>query len=103
MSEDDEMPYSKGGAYPGDKSPYGVYDMAANVAEWVADWYDAYPGAAPSDNKFYGKTQRVVRGGMASSGHYDSISVVFRAAKRTHLLPKVALIDLGFRCAKDIK
>ena len=103
MSKDDEIPYSAAGSYPDDKSAYGVYDMAANVAEWVADWYVAYPGATPTDNKFYGNTQRVVRGGMASSGHYDSISVVFRAAKRTHLLPKTALIDVGFRCAKDIK
>jgi len=102
-SEDDEAPYSAVGSYPGDLSAYGVYDMAANVAEWVDDWYDAYPGAAPSDIKFFGKSQRVVRGGMASSGHYDSISVVFRAAKRTHLLPNTALIDLGFRCAKDVK
>jgi len=103
MSEDDEAPYSPVGSYPGDVSAYGVSDMAANVAEWVEDWYDAYPGAEPSDIKFFGKTQRVVRGGMASSGHYDSLSVVFRAAKRTHLLPNTALIDLGFRCAKDVK
>lgn len=102
-SEDDEAPYSAVGSYPGDMSAYGVYDMAANVAEWIDEWYDAYPGAAPSDIKFFGKSQRVVRGGMASSGHYDSISVVFRAAKRTHLLPNSALIDLGFRCAKDAK
>lgn len=103
MSEDDQAPYSPVGSYPGDVSAYGVFDMAANVAEWVEDWYDAYPGAEPSDIKFFGKTQRVVRGGMASSGHYDSLSVVFRAAKRTHLLPNTALIDLGFRCAKDAK
>jgi len=103
MSEDDEMPYSAVGSFPGDKSVYGVYDMAANVTEWVADWYDAYPGAPASDNKFFGIKQRVVRGGMTSSGHYDSVSVVFRSAKRTHLLPNTALIDVGFRCAKDIK
>ncbi|MFZ2540655.1 MAG: SUMF1/EgtB/PvdO family nonheme iron enzyme, partial [Gallionella sp.] len=43
MSEDDQAPYSAVGSYPGDQSAYGVYDMAANVAEWVEDWYDAYP------------------------------------------------------------
>jgi len=103
MSEDPESPYSVGGSFPGDKSPYGVYDMAANVAEWVADWYEAYPDAPPGDNKYYGKIQRVARGGITSSGHYDSISLMFRAAKRNHFLPQSALIDLGFRCAKDIK
>jgi formylglycine-generating enzyme required for sulfatase activity len=102
MSNDAETPYSPPGSYPEDKSGYGVYDMAANVAEWVSDWYDAYPGAKPDPTiRFYGKGHRVVRGGMASSGHYDSISVVFRNARRMHLRPDTALIDLGFRCAKD--
>ena len=103
MSENPEAPYSSGGSYPGDKSIYGIYDMAANVSEWVADWYDAYPGAPPSDNKYFGKTQRVTRGGITSSGHYDALSLMFRAAKRAHLPPESALIDLGFRCAKDAK
>lgn len=103
MSENPDAPYSAVGSFLADKSPYGVYDMAGNVAEWVEDWYDAYPGAEPSDIKFFGKIQRVVRGGMTSSGHYDSLSVVFRTARRTHLLPQTALIDLGFRCVKDIK
>ncbi|HTN93458.1 MAG TPA: SUMF1/EgtB/PvdO family nonheme iron enzyme [Gallionella sp.] len=102
MSENPDQPYAPVGSYPGDKSGYGVYDMAANVTEWVADWYDAYPGAPVSEeNKYYGKKQRVVRGGMTSSGHYDALSMVFRNAKRTHLRPYSALIDVGFRCAKD--
>ena len=104
MSNDSDIPYSPIGSYPDDKSGYGVYDMAANVAEWVSDWYEAYPDAPPSSaNKNYGKDQRVVRGGMASAGHYDSISAVFRTAKRMHLRPRTALIDLGFRCAKNVE
>ena len=103
MSENPEAPYSPGGSFPGDKSAYGVYDMAANVSEWVADWYDAYPGAPPSDNKYYGKIHRVTRGGITSSGHYDALSLMFRSAKRAHLPPDSALLDLGFRCAKDVR
>jgi formylglycine-generating enzyme required for sulfatase activity len=103
MSENPEAPYSPGGSFPGDKSVYGVYDMAANVSEWVADWYNAYPGAPPSDNKYYGKIHKVTRGGITSSGHYDALSLMFRSAKRAHLPPDSALIDLGFRCAKDVK
>jgi formylglycine-generating enzyme required for sulfatase activity len=103
MSENPDAPYSAGGTYPGDKSVYGVYDMAANVSEWVADWYDAYPGGPRSDNKYFGKIQRVTRGGITSSGHYDALSLMFRSAKRAHLPPDSALIDLGFRCAKSVK
>jgi formylglycine-generating enzyme required for sulfatase activity len=95
-SENPDAPHSPDGSFPGDKPIYGVYDMAANVSEWVADWYDAYPGAPPSDNKYYGKTQRVTRGGITGSGHYDALSLMFRAAKRAHLPPDSALIDLGF-------
>jgi formylglycine-generating enzyme required for sulfatase activity len=103
-SDDPDQPYTAVGSYPQDKSGYGVYDMAGNVAEWVADWYDAYPGATPDPNiKNYGQVHRVIRGGMASSGHYDSISVVFRNARRMHMRPDKSLIDVGFRCAKSIE
>lgn len=30
------------GSFPAGASPYGAYDMAGNVNEWVADWYDPH-------------------------------------------------------------
>ncbi|MEW6313183.1 MAG: SUMF1/EgtB/PvdO family nonheme iron enzyme [Pseudomonadota bacterium] len=102
MANDQDNPAVAGGSFPNDKSGYGVYDMSGNVAEWVADWYNAYPGSEYK-HKNFGRQHRVVRGGFASSGHYDSLGVVFRTAKRSHMLPYAQMIDVGFRCAKDAK
>jgi formylglycine-generating enzyme len=88
-----------GGAYPPDQSRYGVYDMAANVREWVADWYQwEYYERAPQQNPLgaeQGET-KAVRGGSWSSDVNQ-----LRLTRRANVLPTTAEADLGFRCASS--
>ena len=87
------------GQFEGGRSPYGVYDMAGNAAEWVADRYDAEAYAsAPIQNPTgpeAGK-HRVVRGGS-----WAESAVNVRTAKRFAARQGRADSIIGFRCAKD--
>ena len=96
----DDIAVAPVGSYPEDKSPYGVFDMAGNVSEWVQDWFQAYPGS-DYQNKAYGEIHKVVRGGGAGLGHY-ALQAFFRGARRTHADPTQSGNDVGFRCAQDI-
>ena len=52
------------------KSPYGIFDMAGNVREWVSDWYDNdYYKNSPKQNPT-GPSKggfKVIRGGSWNS------------------------------------
>jgi formylglycine-generating enzyme required for sulfatase activity len=79
------------GSYP--PNPYGLYDMAGNVAEWVNDWYGAFPTKA-MDN-YTGATSgtaRVVRGGGWSDPIKDCAPDVREKKDPLYTAP-----TLGFR------
>ena len=85
------------GSFPDGASPYGVLDMAGNVAEWVADWVDAdYYNASPGRNPHGPEISgwRALRGGA-----WTSDQTWVRAAARYGLAPSLAYDYVGFRCA----
>jgi formylglycine-generating enzyme required for sulfatase activity len=80
---------------------YGLYDMAGNVAEWVADYYDTDYYATSSSNNPTGPESgkfRVIRGGGWHSGPFCN-----RVYVRNALPDNWVDFNVGFRCAKDYK
>jgi formylglycine-generating enzyme required for sulfatase activity len=102
------------GSYAAGASPFGVLDMAGNVWEWVADYYDQnYYAESPSINPT-GPVNggldhlRVIRGGSFQDGLFN-----MRVSNRGYEIgpdPLAAPSDsayygrssvkIGFRCAQ---
>ena len=88
------------GSYEAGKSPFGVYDMAGNVWEWVNDWYDAqYYEKSPQKNPKGPDAcvKKVIRG----AGWQNETPTV-RIFTRVESDPAMRNESTGFRCAADV-
>jgi len=88
------------GNYEKGKSPYGIYNMAGNVQEWTADWYDEhYYKSSPKRNPA-GPSQglsKVVRGGS-----WLSRRTLLQSGLRNWESPNSRQTHTGFRCVQDV-
>ncbi len=86
------------GSYPLGVSPYGAYEMAGNIREWVHDWYGSgyYDDLPYQDPQGPGSgTYRVFRG-----GYWHAYPHILRVAIRNYSSPDDSHYFLGFRCAR---
>jgi formylglycine-generating enzyme required for sulfatase activity len=89
------------GSYPNGASPFGVFDMAGNVLEWVADDFDeSFYAESPAINPLLtdASAGRIFRGGS----YGNSQNQFYRTSRRYGNIRTFSNADLGFRCALDV-
>ncbi len=98
------MPTCEVWRHPDGCSPYGLYQMSGNVAEWCEDWYDYGAYNLYKSGNFTPPSSeldaRVLRGGSCGDVHCSGDVDYFWSAYRFCLPPEYKGNTMGFRCAK---
>lgn len=94
------------------RSPWGLYQMAGNVLEWCADWYDedvyrryrqgdltSPEKPVPAQDGETNVSRRIVRGGSWRAVH----PMFFQTTYRLFSAPTLRYATVGFRCAKTVE
>jgi len=81
------------------RSPYGVHDLAGNLYEWVADWYDESVYTTQPTINPRGPAEGTMKG--QRGGSYINSPYRLRSAFRTKSDPTEHAPHVGFRCAQD--
>ncbi len=88
------------GSHPADVSPYGVYDMAGNVSEWVADMFvgggACRSGICPTPTEIGDDDFRAFLRG----GHFQGLPHMAKVYERLFDYPDTVAEFFGFRCVR---
>jgi len=85
--------------YPLGASPYGVLNMAGNVREWLADWYNGSTYQEDHSVNPLGPETGIER--SMRGGHFSDTMRRITTYNRFKHEPESAGLGRGFRCAAD--
>jgi len=82
------------GSYEMGVSPYGAFDLAGNVWEWVSEYSDEYFNS--NEYTYNDNNYQIIRGGS-----WNSADASLRTTNRDRLGTHIVTDGIGFRCARD--